>query len=106
MFEKALDQVSNSVERMERDYDDKLYDFHVAQSDGVTVGLALYYYRYSTWKGKRLYLEDIVITESRPRQRSGQNVVRCRNCYRQKHGLHRHDVAGTGLEYLRRGFLP
>ncbi len=64
VFEKALDQVSNTVERMERDYDDKLYDFHVAESDGVTVGLALYYYRYSTWKGKRLYLEDIVITES------------------------------------------
>jgi len=64
VFEKALDQVSNTTERMERDYDDKLYDFQVAESDGVTVGLALYYYRYSTWKGKRLYLEDIVITES------------------------------------------
>ncbi|GHB78069.1 GNAT family N-acetyltransferase [Persicitalea jodogahamensis] len=64
VYEKALDQVSNSVERMERDYDNKLYDFHVAESDGETVGLALYYYRYSTWKGKRLYLEDIVITES------------------------------------------
>lgn len=64
VYEKALDQVSNTVERMERDYDAKLYDFHIAQADGVTVGLALYYYRYSTWKGKRLYLEDIVITES------------------------------------------
>lgn len=28
------------------------------------VGLALYYVRYSTWKGQRLYLEDIVVTES------------------------------------------
>ncbi|WP_373511711.1 N-acetyltransferase family protein, partial [Persicitalea sp.] len=42
VYEKALDQVSNSIERMEKDYDDKLYDFHVAESDGVIVGLALY----------------------------------------------------------------
>lgn len=28
------------------------------------VGLALYYIRYSTWKGQRLYLEDIIVTES------------------------------------------
>lgn len=63
-YEKALDQVSNTVDQMYKDYDDKLYDFFMAESDGVPVGLALYYYRYSTWKGKRLYLEDIIITES------------------------------------------
>src|SRR5215468_11059574 len=28
------------------------------------VGFALYYIRYSTWKGQRMYLEDIVVTES------------------------------------------
>jgi GNAT superfamily N-acetyltransferase len=27
-------------------------------------GISIYYWRYSTWKGKRLYLEDIVVTES------------------------------------------
>lgn len=27
------------------------------------VGLALYYIRYSTWKGQRMYLEDIIITK-------------------------------------------
>jgi ribosomal protein S18 acetylase RimI-like enzyme len=26
-------------------------------------GLALYYIRYSTWKGQRMYLEDIIVTE-------------------------------------------
>ena len=64
VYEKALDQVSNTVERMKNHYDEKLFDFQVAELEGKTVGLALYYYRYSTWKGKRLYLEDIVITES------------------------------------------
>ena len=35
----------------------------VAEVNGVVVGLALYYIRYSTWKGQRMYLEDILVTE-------------------------------------------
>jgi len=36
----------------------------VAEADGVVVGFALYYIRYSTWKGQRMYLEDLITTES------------------------------------------
>lgn len=35
----------------------------VAEADGLIVGFALYYIRYSTWKGCRMYLEDILVTE-------------------------------------------
>jgi GNAT superfamily N-acetyltransferase len=35
----------------------------VAEVDGVVQGFALYYIRYSTWKGQRMYLEDILVTE-------------------------------------------
>jgi len=35
----------------------------VAESDGKVEGFALYYIRYSTWKGQRMYLEDIIVTE-------------------------------------------
>ena len=35
----------------------------VAEVDGRVEGLALYYVRYSTWKGQRMYLEDIIVTE-------------------------------------------
>lgn len=35
----------------------------VAEENGVISGFALYYIRYSTWKGQRMYLEDIVVTE-------------------------------------------
>jgi GNAT superfamily N-acetyltransferase len=35
----------------------------VAEVDGVIKGFALYYIRYSTWKGQRMYLEDIIVTE-------------------------------------------
>lgn len=36
----------------------------VAEVDEVIVGFALYYTRYSTWKGCRLYLEDFIVTET------------------------------------------
>ena len=35
----------------------------VAEEDGLVQGFALYYVRYSTWKGQRMYLEDILVTE-------------------------------------------
>lgn len=64
-YEKALDQVTNSVEQMVRDgfEQNPVYGFFVAEKEKVIVGLSLYYFRYSTWKGKRLYLEDIIVTE-------------------------------------------
>lgn len=38
----------------------------VAEVDGIVHGFALYYIRYSTWKGQALYLEDLLVTnESR-----------------------------------------
>jgi GNAT superfamily N-acetyltransferase len=36
----------------------------VAEQDGIVQGFALYYIRYSTWKGQRMYLEDILVTEA------------------------------------------
>ena len=36
----------------------------VAEMDGGIQGFALYYIRYSTWKGQRMYLEDILVTEA------------------------------------------
>ncbi len=35
----------------------------VAEVDGVVEGFAIYYIRYSTWKGQRMYLEDLLVTE-------------------------------------------
>lgn len=35
----------------------------VAEIDGTVEGFALYYIRYSTWKGQRMYLEDLLVTE-------------------------------------------
>ena len=65
-YEKALDQVTNNVEAMIKDgfTDNPLYGLLVADKGGELVGYSIYYYRYSTWKGKRLFLEDIYVNES------------------------------------------
>ncbi len=64
-YERAPHEVINTVELMEHDGfgPTPIYGFFVAEKDGVIVGISVYYWRYSTWKGKRLYLEDIVVTE-------------------------------------------
>ena len=65
IYEKALHEVTNTVEMMEEDGfgDHPVFGFFVAESEANIIGLALYYYRYSTWTGKRLYLEDIIVTQ-------------------------------------------
>lgn len=68
LYEKAPEQVTNTVAMMEEDGFGKqpVYGFFVAEraDTGKIIGTAIYYYRYSTWKGKRLYLEDYIVTES------------------------------------------
>lgn len=65
-YERAPQEVTNTLLEMERDGfgENPIYKFFVAESeeDGV-VGLALYYTAYSTWKGRMLFLEDLVVTE-------------------------------------------
>lgn len=68
LYEKAPDEVTNTVQMMEEDGfgENPIFGFFVAINEKTQqiIGIAIYYYRYSTWKGKRLYLEDIVVTES------------------------------------------
>jgi len=58
-------QVENTVARMKEDGFGPApsYGLLVAEEEGTIVGTSIYYYRYSTWKGKRLYLEDLVVKE-------------------------------------------
>ena len=65
LYEKAPDEVTNTVEQMEIDgFGPKpVFGLFVAENEMGIVGISIYYWRYSTWKAKRLYLEDIVVTE-------------------------------------------
>jgi GNAT superfamily N-acetyltransferase len=40
-----------------------LFHCFVAELENEIVGMALYYYRYSTWKGKTIHLEDLIVKE-------------------------------------------
>jgi GNAT superfamily N-acetyltransferase len=66
IYEKAEHEVSNTPEMMLKDgfESNPVFGSYVAEVDQHIVGIAIYYYRYSTWKGKRIYLEDIIVTES------------------------------------------
>ena len=64
-FEKEPDAVSISVEELERDgFGEKpVFKCFVALHENSIVGIALTYIRYSTWKGKALHLEDLVVKQ-------------------------------------------
>ncbi len=66
LYEKALHEVTNTVESLLEDGfgPNPVYGLFVAEHQGNIVGIALHYLRYSTWKGKMLYLEDIVVNEN------------------------------------------
>ncbi len=65
-YEKAPAEVEVTIDEMVNwgFGPDKIFEFFVAEKEELIVGIALYYYKYSTWKGKCLFLEDIIVTES------------------------------------------
>ena len=66
LYEKAPHEVSVTLQEFEEaGFGSRpVWKAFTAEVDGFIVGFALYYIRYSTWKGCRLYLEDLIVTES------------------------------------------
>jgi GNAT superfamily N-acetyltransferase len=81
-FEKAPDEVTVSLEHFEESGfgPNPVWWAFVAEeadeSTGTSViqAFALYYIRYSTWKGQRMYLEDILVTEKMRGKQIGQQL--------------------------------
>jgi len=65
VYEHAPEEVTVTPEHfVEAGFGDKpVWKAFVSEMDGLILGFALYYTRYSTWKGCRLYLEDFIVTE-------------------------------------------
>lgn len=65
VYEKAPQEVTVSMEHFtESGFGEKpVWWAIVAEENGKILGMALYYIRYSTWKGQAMYLEDIIVTE-------------------------------------------
>ena len=66
-FEKEPQAVVVTVNELERDGFGVKPLFHtfIAEENDEIVGMALYYYRYSTWKGKTIHLEDLIVKEEK-----------------------------------------
>ncbi|HKG05909.1 MAG TPA: GNAT family N-acetyltransferase [Pedobacter sp.] len=66
VYEKAHQEVTVTA----REFEDAgfgknaVWKAFVAEDNGLIIGFALFYTRYSTWKGRRLYLEDFIVTEA------------------------------------------
>ena len=63
LYEKAPEEVTVSLEHFEESGfgETPVWWAFVAEVDNKVCGFALYYIRYSTWKGQRLYLEDFYV---------------------------------------------
>ena len=65
-FEREPDAVTNTLDMMRHDGfgPAPIFGFFVLENGADLLGLALFYTGYSTWKGRMLYLEDLVVTEA------------------------------------------
>lgn len=75
-YEKAPLEVENNVEEMIRDGfgENPAYFLLVAEDSSGIVGIAIYYIKYSTWKGKCVFLEDIIVTENQRGKGTGSQL--------------------------------
>ncbi|MBN8859395.1 MAG: GNAT family N-acetyltransferase [Sphingobacteriales bacterium] len=66
LYEKAPQEVTVTLEHfIESGFSEKpVWWALVAEAGGIIAGFALYYIRYSTWKGQTMYLEDILVTKA------------------------------------------
>ncbi|KAA5545809.1 GNAT family N-acetyltransferase [Adhaeribacter rhizoryzae] len=75
-YERAPQEVTNTLADMEADGfgENPVFEFFVAEAEEKVVGICLYYMAYSTWKGKMLFLEDLIVTEAYRRYGLGKKL--------------------------------
>lgn len=90
-FEKEPDAVITTVDTLEQEGFGKNPLFHVfvAEVDGNIEGMALVYYRFSTWKGRTLHLEDLIVREEKRGTGLGNALYRKVIAYAKEQGLKR-----------------
>lgn len=70
IFEKEPNEPSVGFQAFEHEFK-TYYDCFVAELDEKVIGIALYFWGYSTWKGKLLYLDDLVVKSEYRRHKIG-----------------------------------
>ena len=75
-YEKAPQEVTVKLQELERDSfgAHPVFYFYVAEAESKIVGTSIYYIKYSTWKGKCVFLEDIIVNESHRGKQIGKKL--------------------------------
>jgi len=76
-YENAPGEVKTTIEEMTEDGfgSNPVFGFIVAENSEGIIGVSLYYFRYSTWKGKLLYIEDLIVTKNHRRRGVGTRLM-------------------------------
>lgn len=74
VFEKEPEAVEITVNNLIEDgfSENPKFNIFVAEEENKVIGIALFYERYSTWKGKTIHLEDLIVTKSRQKIGAGK----------------------------------
>ena len=74
-YENEPNAVTTSLEDYQKDYRAGLFNIIVAEQSSTIIGMMLFYFAYSTWKGKMIYLEDFIIADSFRNKGIGQQLM-------------------------------
>jgi len=91
IFEKEPEAVDITVDDLLRDGFSKnpKFKFFVAEEQNKIIGLALIYERYSTWKGRTIHLEDLIVTQNKRKQGVGKLLYKAFLAYAHSLGVKR-----------------
>lgn len=74
IYEKAEHEFIASLEDYQNGFNEDDFFVLLAEMNKEVVGMALYYYTYSTWKGKMMYLEDFIVKKEYRQQGIGTKL--------------------------------
>lgn len=91
IFEKEPNAVDITVEDLIRDgfSETPKFKVFVAEEENSVIGIALFYERFSTWKGKTIHLEDLMVTESKRKLGAGKALYTAVLKYAHDHNFNR-----------------
>jgi len=91
VFEKEPDAVDITVDDLIRDgfSNPPKFRVYVAEQENTIIGIALFYERFSTWKGRTLHLEDLIVTKSKQKIGAGKALYSAVLKYAYDHNFNR-----------------
>lgn len=90
-FEKEPDAVEVTISELEKEGfgDQALFTCFVAEVEHIIVGMALVYFRFSTWKGRTVHLEDLIVTKAYRGKGIGKELYKTVLAYAKEQGVRR-----------------